>query len=209
MMKTTLFAFLCCCFFTGLQAQNNGAVCGSMFNDLNGNGVYDSGEPGVPGILIVVAAAPTVEDLEPQVTDAEGGFCFTGLSIGVYTFMIEVPPGWQLTGDNNTFTVTITDDTTVNGYRYGVSSTAFVEDVSKEVLRIYPNPAGSEFNLQLGGITQNCELAIFDFSGRQVLWQSIADTNTRVSTANLPSGMYVAQVKAAAGIQHVKLMIVK
>lgn len=210
MIKQLLFSLLFSTCASLVNAQDNGAVCGSIYNDQNGNGIYDNDETGVQGISILITAAPAGEDtLMLQTTDVDGNFCFSGLMPGVYTFMIEVPQGWQLTGDSNSFTVTVIDDMMTGPYRYGLRRTAFVENVSENLFSIYPNPATSEFNLKLNSLPENCELTLFDLSGKQLLHHTITGINSVVNTANLSSGMYIAKVKTGNITGHIKLLILR
>jgi hypothetical protein len=64
-------------------------VTGIVFNDLNGNGTRDSGEPGVPGIA--VSNQDTV-----VVTDASGAFRMTGRGTGVV--FVSTPDGYRAVG---------------------------------------------------------------------------------------------------------------
>jgi hypothetical protein len=65
------------------------------FNDLNGNGVKDAGEPGLAGWTIVLTKpdATTVS----MVTDALGNYTFSGLAKGNYTVNEVVQAGWMQT----------------------------------------------------------------------------------------------------------------
>lgn len=77
-----------------------GQICGSKWNDLNGNGLADQGEPYLSGWTVCLdlnhngqtdAGEPT------QITDAGGAFLFTGLAVGSYTVAEEMQPGWRQT----------------------------------------------------------------------------------------------------------------
>ena len=56
-------------------------VCGVKFNDLNGNGVRDLNEPGLPNWKITAQGPVSASTL----TDANGNYCFTNLPSGTYT----------------------------------------------------------------------------------------------------------------------------
>ena len=53
-----------------------------VWDDLNGNGIQDSGEPGIAGVTVTLlqGGTPVITD----VTDATGGFGFNGLAPGTY-----------------------------------------------------------------------------------------------------------------------------
>ncbi len=92
-----------------MNAQNNrdcvksevmppkpGAICGVKFNDLNGNGVRDTGEPTMAGWTIqLVDGANNV--VATVVTGADGTYCFKQLKPGSYTVSEVNQPGWVQT----------------------------------------------------------------------------------------------------------------
>ena len=62
------------------------------FDDLNGNGVKDPGEPGLPGWKIKLSAGGVV-----VTTDADGNYCFSNLFTGDYNLTEIIQPGWKQT----------------------------------------------------------------------------------------------------------------
>lgn len=71
-----------------VAAADNGVISGSVYNDVNGNGQPEIGEPNVAGATVYLQrqsdAAPTV-----VVTDAAGYFVATNLPYGVYKIWAE------------------------------------------------------------------------------------------------------------------------
>jgi uncharacterized repeat protein (TIGR01451 family) len=64
---------------------NLGAGIGDrVWADLNGNGVQDSGEPGIPNVTVRLFAADGTTQLATTTTDSSGLYHFTGLSAGNY-----------------------------------------------------------------------------------------------------------------------------
>ncbi len=97
--------------------QGPGAIGDLIWNDLNGNGTADPGEPGIPGVTVTAtlslgAASITVS----TVTGSDGSYGFTGLPLGLWTVTVDaatLPVGVVQTGDpdaidDNTSTVTLT-----------------------------------------------------------------------------------------------------
>ena len=74
-----------------------------VWDDANGNGT-DEGEPGVPGVTVILKDASGVE-VARTTTDANGNYRFTGLIPGTYTVDIEVPAGFNAATTSMTVTV--------------------------------------------------------------------------------------------------------
>jgi hypothetical protein len=78
-----------------------GRASGTVYNDLNGNGVLDAGEPGLTGWTLFVDLDPdgTPDPDEPQTTtDADGRYQLTGLDAGPAELVAQTQEGWQPTG---------------------------------------------------------------------------------------------------------------
>ncbi len=73
-----------------------GWICGWKFEDLNSNGVWDDGEPPIPGwgIELIKNGDPTGR---MTWTDEDGFFCFTGLTADKYAVWEEHRDGWTPT----------------------------------------------------------------------------------------------------------------
>ncbi|MCR4322427.1 MAG: FG-GAP-like repeat-containing protein, partial [Candidatus Brocadiaceae bacterium] len=61
------------CGTTAPEVLDNGSICGVKYNDLNGNGVRNTGEPGLPNWTINLTGAST----SSVTTDEKGKYCFT------------------------------------------------------------------------------------------------------------------------------------
>ncbi|HYG58329.1 MAG TPA: SdrD B-like domain-containing protein, partial [Symbiobacteriaceae bacterium] len=85
-----------------------GVICGVKFHDVNGNGIQDSGEPGLPGwtINMLDSAGNTVATVQ---SERSGRFCFEGVKPGTYTFAEVMKPNWVQTAPvaPGTYTVTV------------------------------------------------------------------------------------------------------
>lgn len=105
------------CGSTTTAPPNTGSICGTKFNDLNGNGVMDLNEPGLPGwqIGLGIATVPYA------VTDANGDYCFTGLGPGNYTVSEVQQPGWVQTypAAPGTHSVTLTAGQQLENVNFG------------------------------------------------------------------------------------------
>ncbi|MCX6676922.1 MAG: SpaA isopeptide-forming pilin-related protein [Methanothrix sp.] len=84
-----------------VPAVSPNIISGMKFNDLNGNGAKDTGEPGVPnwGIdLVYVVPGPAPDILLAQVnTDANGAYKFINIPPGSYEIKELARQGWTAT----------------------------------------------------------------------------------------------------------------
>ncbi len=74
---------------------NNGSISGLKFNDSNGNGTLDSGEPGIENWKIFISR--NGEIAETTYTDANGFYQFSDLGPGTYYVNEELSSGWTQT----------------------------------------------------------------------------------------------------------------
>lgn len=72
-----------------------------VWNDFNGNGVLEPGEPGLPGVTVHLldATGQPVPGVAPTVTDADGAYSFSWIEPGQYYVVIEPPSGFIPTYD--------------------------------------------------------------------------------------------------------------
>jgi uncharacterized repeat protein (TIGR01451 family) len=92
--------------------QGRAEICVFKFNDLNGNGTQDSGEPPLPGWSFTVSPAPLPPATSPVTTGPEGRVCFNVTAPGSYTITEQVQSGWTPTTPT-TQTVTVQPGQTV------------------------------------------------------------------------------------------------
>ena len=85
-------------------------ITGTVFNDVNANGVIDSGEAPLNGVTIQLAnGSGTV--IATTTTNATGGYTFANLPAGSYT-VIETDPGGYTSTTLNNVGVTLSSGTT-------------------------------------------------------------------------------------------------
>ena len=105
--------------------QSAGAIYGAKFNDLNGNGVWDTGETGLAGWLISLRGTSDADPLIPVVgtatTDKNGKYSFPTLDPGTYTISETSQSGWTQTcpPSPGTYTVTLTPGQAVSSLDFG------------------------------------------------------------------------------------------
>ncbi|MEO8359479.1 MAG: SdrD B-like domain-containing protein [Vicinamibacteria bacterium] len=86
-----------------------GSVTGTIFFDANGNGTRDPGEPGMPGVSVVVTASDGTTYL--VTTDANGNYFVPNVPLGATTVDVveqTLPPGLTQTAGTDPTTVTVT-----------------------------------------------------------------------------------------------------
>ena len=72
-------------------------VAGTVFEDTNGDGVRQPGEPGLPGRVILLDRGPDGTTDATATTDANGDYRFTGLTLGTYRIREAGVAGWVAT----------------------------------------------------------------------------------------------------------------
>lgn len=101
------------------QDLQNASIGDLVWNDLDGDGIRDPGEPGIGGVRIdLLGSGPdlvlgTADDVAfpPQITNAVGAYNFINLPAWTYRVTVDItsPPlaGFGLTTGNNPLTVTL------------------------------------------------------------------------------------------------------
>ena len=87
-----------------------GLISGSSYNDINGNGIRDPGEPGVNNFKIRLACTKA----ESTYTNPSGNYSFDSLSFGSYTVQEDLPAGWVKTfPPTGSYSITLDSTNTV------------------------------------------------------------------------------------------------
>ncbi|MCL4394698.1 MAG: carboxypeptidase regulatory-like domain-containing protein, partial [Chloroflexi bacterium] len=73
-----------------------GSIGDFVWNDLNGNGVQDAGEPGVGGVTVNLLNA-SGQVIATTTTDSNGKYEFTNLAAGTYAVQFVAPGGYAFT----------------------------------------------------------------------------------------------------------------
>lgn len=96
------------CVDTPVDPGKPGAICGVKFEDLNGNGVQDPGEQGLPGWTIELRDQGG-NLITTVVTGAGGRYCFKQIMPGYYSLNEILKPNWVQTapGGNGVHNLTL------------------------------------------------------------------------------------------------------
>src|SRR4029453_12118109 len=69
-----------------------GVIGDFVWKDLNGNGVQDPGEPGIPNVVVTLTMPNVPGWQETVTTNATGHYKFEGLCAGTYLVTVTPPP---------------------------------------------------------------------------------------------------------------------
>ena len=167
----------------GLPAPT-GNMSGLIFEDTNGNGVWDNSETGVSGISITLIDANG--DSHTTQTDNEGKYTFSNIVVGTATITIDentLPANAELTVGENPSEITIKADgdstSDIDGYTITMPTGALTGSVINDL-----NHNGQIDNGESGiaGIT----VIITDADGEE--HSVITDANGNYSIGDLPVG---------------------
>jgi hypothetical protein len=82
-------------------------------------------------------------------------------------------------------------------YTVNISGTAAVADVSKENIKVYPNPVKDIFNIDAPSTVKS--VAVFDISGKQVLTKDISAAKSQIDFSKLATGTYLVKITLENG----------
>jgi len=71
-----------------------------VWEDKNGNGIQDSGEPGIAGVTVKLLGSDGTTVLKTATTDANGKYLFSNLAAGTYYVQFTTPSGYTFTTAN-------------------------------------------------------------------------------------------------------------
>jgi hypothetical protein len=197
-----------------------GTIRGSVFNDQNGNGVWDAGEPGLSNWTVELNGRGVRKILQ---TDVSGNYLFAGLSQGLYTITQMVPDGWTQTlpADGQPYNITLANNADRVGVDFGNEDvvTAVKEHAGNpdeyELYQNYPNPFNPStrvsFNLPKDGYVT---LKVYNVLGIEVasLFEgrmSAGMHSVAWDAQDVPSGIYVYRLTAGSFTAVRKMVLMK
>ncbi|MDI6804396.1 MAG: M20/M25/M40 family metallo-hydrolase [Bacteroidota bacterium] len=98
------------------EAPQVGSIAGMKFNDLNGNGTRDAGEPGLANWKIYIASTT----VDSTLTNESGNYSFTNLSPATYTVSEQLQTGWLQTAPvGGTYSLAVSSGLNLVGINFG------------------------------------------------------------------------------------------
>lgn len=98
-------------------------VSGQVYQDTNGNGSHDTGEPGLANWTVYLdqtVNGKLVEGVKKTETDSSGHYAFTELQAGQYAVREVAPTGWAVSSAAGTSqTISLQDSAQVSGVDFG------------------------------------------------------------------------------------------
>jgi protocatechuate 3,4-dioxygenase beta subunit len=181
-----------------------------VWNDANGNGIQDSGEPGISNVTVNLLGSDGTTVLSTKTTDASGFYSFSNLLAGTYYVQFTAPSGYTFTTKNasgstaandsnvnpstgKTDAITLATGATDNTIDAGLYQPASIGDfVWKDVNGNGIQDAGEP------GIS-NVTVKLLGSDGTTVLGTKTTNANGIYSFTNLLAGTYYVQFTAPSG----------
>ncbi len=118
-MMTRIAVFLLFSLVTGLflpvtGISQNASVSGFVWDDLNSNGLQDTLEPGLPGVVVILENGDSTVATQP--TDSTGNYTFSGLPADSFRLEFVNPGGLFLTLQNVGPNDSLDSDADPNGF---------------------------------------------------------------------------------------------
>ena len=151
------------------------SISGESFNDLNGDGLLEPGEPGLPGWTIQLFYAGKV--IQTAISDANGNYTLTGLGPGVYFVQEVAQSGW---------TIVLTTGYVVNT-RSGINATGNVFANLRDGTFVSGTVSGVVYRDITGNGFSPDDVPLTDVPTRVELWK---DQSPFTATTSGPDGSY-------------------
>lgn len=130
----------------------------------------------------------------------------TSIGHGQVLFSVKMKPGFEV-GDVVSNVADIYFDTnppiTTNTVETEFVAELSINDLSKTTLRLYPNPAKTNFQVS-GAVIQSME--IFDMTGKMVLSKTENAASGSVDVSGLAGGIYLVKVKTDASVETIRFV---
>ena len=174
-------------------------ISGTVFNDLNADGVKNTGESGQSGWTVYLDADGNGQLGTGEIsaiTAADGSYSFGGLAAGTYTVAEVLQPGWQQTSPSGTAPtsnarVSPTDGTQGNG-------TSYFSSISADGR--YVNFLSDASNFVAGDTNGMRDVFVYDRETHTIERVSLYGSNTPNRPSLSADGRYVAFSSSASNL---------
>jgi hypothetical protein len=152
-----------------------GTISGVCFNDLNGNGVRDAGEPALSGWRVRMTGVRA----DSVLTNETGSYQFGTLAAGNYTVSAVPPAGWGITPPSpSSYSLTVSD-----GEQFGTRNFA-----GMAMMGIFSvSPGSIDFGSIAPGVTLWDSVTVSNSGGLTLQISSVVSTNPQFTVS--PSSM--------------------
>ncbi len=180
-------------------------LSGVVFNDFNGNGTQDSGEPGIEAVAITLTGTEQLPDgstaaITPIIvsTAADGSYTIDNLRPGTYTITETHPTAYSDGTDN---AGTLGGSTSVNDTISGIVVTSDDDGTNYNFAETGASIAGTVFRDDdrdgvfdggepgIGGVT----IELYESDGTTLITTMVTEPNGDYSFDHLAAGVYVVQ----------------
>jgi hypothetical protein len=174
-----------------------GAITGTVFEDLNENGVKDTGDPGIDGVS--VTAVQSSGEMIRTLTAGNGQFLMSGVPDGSYT--VTVPHAWGFArtlplSNAGTYTTTISRGSTASGLDFGIFRLGILKGEKWDDT----NGNGQQELTEEGSEGGEITLAGTDmFTGKNISWTKTTNLYGQYTFYGLNRGTYTITEKAREG----------
>lgn len=180
------------------------AIGDLVYTDLNGNGVWDTGEPGIPGVTVALLDG-NGNIIATTTTNPAGNYLFAGLPAGTYTVWVNdtghVLGELTQTGDpdaaldhRHTLTVDGTSDYLDNDFGYAPPGQVPGDGVIGDTVFLDRNGNGL---FDAGEGMEGVVVELYDAAGTTLLGQTTTNENGTYYFGGLnPAGSYMVKVES-------------
>ena len=110
--------------------------------DLDGNGVQDAGEPGLPGVIVTLQDS-TGADIATTMTDENGNYLFADVNPGNYTVTFAPTQTWWKVTEQNVGNDAADSDVDVEGVTGSFTLVSLVDDLTRDAGFVFDDSAAS------------------------------------------------------------------
>jgi len=210
------------------DARANSSVQGTIWNDLNNDGIHQQEEPGINGVELILFAP--IDGYDSHFNSGDGGhYRFRGLLGGKYKVAINmatIPAGMQaMVGGNFAYVDIAPGQVVVLDFLYGMPNgegelgknqeEEQVKPTTFELAQNYPNPFNPVTSISYG-LPEACQvnLQLFDVNGQIIMTlvnqhQNAGRYTVPVDGRELASGIYLYTIKAGSVVMTRRMALVK